>query len=75
MYAYAKVDILTYFEICELSPSGQYTPASVNHTVEPELGGCFMLQQGVQRRLRITLIYEQGSEIRFTKVNEIVIGM
>lgn len=74
MYAYAKADILAYFEICELSPNGLYTPASVNHSVEPVLGGSFMLQQGVQRRLRVTFIYEQGSEIRLTKVNEIVIG-
>ena len=70
----SKVDILAYFEVCELSPSGLYTPSSVNHTVESVLGGSYMLQQGVQRRLRVTFIYEQGTELHLTKVNEIVIG-
>ena len=68
------MDILAYFEVCELSPSGLYTPSSVNHTVESVLGGSYMLQQGVQRRLRVTFIYEQGTELHLTKVNEIVIG-
>jgi len=33
-----------------------------------------MLQQGIQRRIRITLIYDAGSEIHWLRVNELVIG-
>ncbi len=68
------MDILTHFEICELGPSGDYIPVPVTHPAEGQ-DSYFMLQQGLQRRIRMTLIYEMvGSEIHWTKVNEIVIG-
>jgi flagellar biosynthesis chaperone FliJ len=73
-HAYAQVDIMAYFEICELDPSGEYVPAAVHHGDATATGGVFLLQQGVQRRLRITLVYEAGSEIHWTRVNELVIG-
>ena len=73
-HAYAQVDIMAYFEICELDPSGEYVPAAVHHGDATETGGVFLLQQGVQRRLRITLVYEAGSETHWTRVNELVIG-
>ena len=68
------MDILTHFEICELGPSGEYIPVPVTHPEGQD--SYFMLQQGLQRRIRMTLVYEMvGSEIHWTKVNEIVIGM
>ena len=47
---------------------------SVNHQEGRGCGGTLMLQQGIQRRIRITLIYEAGSEIHWLRVNELVIG-
>ena len=35
----------------------------------------FLLQQGIQRRIRMTLVYDTGSEIHWTRVNELVVGM
>ena len=81
-HSYARVDLLTHFELCELGPSGEYVPVPVNHQDAGGGvgqsggggGGTFMIQQGLQRRIRITLSYEQGSEIHWTKVSELVIG-
>lgn len=68
------MDILAHFEVCELGPTGQYVPVPVNHSEAQHCGGVFMVQQGVQRRIRMTLMYESGSEIQWAKVNELVIG-
>ncbi|XP_065919048.1 kinesin-like protein KIF1A isoform X2 [Dysidea avara] len=73
-HTYAKVDFLMHLEICDLSPNGDYIPASVNHSEGVPFGGAFMLQQGIQRRFTITLIYETGTDIQWTKVNELVVG-
>ena len=73
-HSYARVDILSHFEICELSPSGEYTPAAVHHADDQNCGGTVLLQQGIQRRIRMTLIYEAGSEIHWTRVNELCVG-
>ena len=71
-HSYARVDILTHFEICELGASGQYEPVTVDH--QDNQRGVFLLQQGLQRRIRITLIYESGPELQWTKVSELVVG-
>ncbi len=71
-HSYARVDILTHFEICELGASGQYEPVTVDHQNDQE--GVFLLQQGLQRRIRMTLIYESGPELQWTKVSELVVG-
>ena len=72
---YTLIDICKHGEICELSPTGEYIPASVHHTEHQGCMGTFLLQQGIQRRIRITLIYEAGSEIHWLRVNELVIGV
>ena len=54
--------------------SGEYDPVPVNHNDGQVMGGVYMLQQGLQRRLRVTLICESGSEVHWKKVNELVIG-
>ncbi len=71
-HSYARVDILAHFEICELGASGHYEPVAVDHSDDND--GVFLLQQGLQRRIQMTLIYETGSEILWTKVSEMVIG-
>jgi kinesin family protein 1 len=68
------VDILAHFEICELGASGEYVPVPVNHNEDQPMGGVFMLQQALQRRIRITLICENGSELHWKRVNELVVG-
>ena len=39
------MDVLAYFEICELASSGEYVPVPVNHNEDKGVvGGVFMLQ-------------------------------
>ena len=73
-HSYACVDVLARFEIHELGVSGEYNPVPVYHNEGDLVGDVFMLQQGLQRRLRVTLICESGSEVHWKKVNELVIG-
>ena len=73
-HSYACVDILARFEICELGVSGEYDPVLVNHNEPQSPGGVYLLQQGLQRRMRLTLICENGSEVHWKKVNELVVG-
>ncbi len=73
-HSYACVDVLARFEICELGVSGEYDPVPVNHGGDGYPGGTYLLQQGLQRRIRITLVCDNGSELHWKKVNELVIG-
>lgn len=73
-HSYARVDVLAHFEICELGSSGEYIPVPVNHNDDQPVGGVFLLQQALQRRIRVTLICENGSELHWKRVNELVVG-
>ena len=74
-HSYARVDVLAHFEICELGSSGEYVPVPVNHNEDRGVvGGVFMLQQALSRRIRVTLICENGSEVHWKRVNELVVG-
>jgi kinesin family protein 1 len=70
----ATVDLLVHFEILELSPNGEYLPAVVDHSNVQTNGGCFLLQQGIQRRIALTITYETGCDIKWNKVVELVVG-
>ncbi|KAL8620050.1 hypothetical protein ACOMHN_015332 [Nucella lapillus] len=67
-------DLLVWFEICELAHNGEYVPVSVDHSGETPTRGTFLLHQGVQRRLRMTLIHEKRSDFNWKDVNELVVG-
>ncbi|XP_043239569.1 kinesin-like protein unc-104 isoform X3 [Amphibalanus amphitrite] len=67
-------DILVWFEICELAPSGEYMPAVVDHCDDLPTRSQFLLHQGVQRRLRVTVVHERSSEINWQDVRELVVG-
>ncbi len=56
------------------SPSPSYIPSAVDHSNVSLTGGCYLLQQGIQRRIAITIMYETGSNIKWVKVNELVVG-
>lgn len=36
--------------------------------------GCFLLHQGIQRRIRVTIVHENGSEIIWKEIKELVVG-
>ncbi|XP_020950981.1 kinesin-like protein KIF1B isoform X8 [Sus scrofa] len=70
----SKYDLLVWFEISELEPTGEYIPAVVDHTAGLPCQGTFLLHQGIQRRITVTLIHEKGSELHWKDVRELVVG-
>jgi kinesin family protein 1 len=64
-------DVLAWYELCELAPSGLYAPVDV---VDDKSVRVFQLQQGVQRKVRVTISHESGDDIEWTRVMEMSIG-
>ncbi|XP_017277968.1 kinesin-like protein KIF1A isoform X2 [Kryptolebias marmoratus] len=71
---HAKYDLMVFFEICELEANGDYIPAVVDHRGGMPCHGTFLLHQGIQRRIRVTIAHEAGNEIEWKEVKELVIG-
>ncbi|XP_060614907.2 kinesin-like protein KIF1B isoform X15 [Anolis sagrei] len=69
-----KYDLLVWFEISELEPTGEYIPAIVDHTTGLPCQGTFLLHQGIQRRITVTIIHEKGNELHWKDVRELVVG-
>uniref|UniRef100_A0A673MPJ0 plus-end-directed kinesin ATPase n=1 Tax=Sinocyclocheilus rhinocerous TaxID=307959 RepID=A0A673MPJ0_9TELE len=70
----SKYDLLAWFEISELEPTGDYIPAVVDHTGGLPCHGTYLLHQGIQRRITVTLIHENGCELHWKDVRELVVG-
>ncbi|XP_031701659.1 kinesin-like protein KIF1B isoform X2 [Anarrhichthys ocellatus] len=70
----SKYDLLVWFEISELEPTGEYIPAVVDHSGGLACNGTYLLHQGIQRRITVTLIHEKGSELHWKDVRELVVG-
>lgn len=74
-HVHAKFDLLVWMEICELATSGEYIPVVVDHHDDATpCRATFLLHQGIQRRIRITIFSEQDSLINWKEVKEVVIG-
>ncbi|XP_075980843.1 kinesin family member unc-104 isoform X11 [Anticarsia gemmatalis] len=73
-HLHSKHDLLVWFEICELAPSGDYVPAVVEHSDELPCRGLYLLHQGIQRRIRITILHEPSQDLQWTDVRELVVG-
>ncbi|KDR21304.1 hypothetical protein L798_04238 [Zootermopsis nevadensis] len=73
-HVHAKYDVLVWFEICELAPNGEYVPAVVDHSDDLPCRGLFLLHQGIQRRIRITIVHEHATELRWKDIRELVVG-
>ncbi|XP_065092831.1 kinesin-like protein unc-104 isoform X2 [Ochlerotatus camptorhynchus] len=70
----AKHDVLVWFEICELAPNGEYVPAVVDHSDDLPCRGLYLLHQGIQRRIRITIVHEPTPEVKWKDIRELVVG-
>uniref|UniRef100_A0A8C3PW89 plus-end-directed kinesin ATPase n=1 Tax=Chrysolophus pictus TaxID=9089 RepID=A0A8C3PW89_CHRPC len=70
----SKYDLLVWFEISELEPTGEYIPAIVDHTGCLPCQGTCLLHQGIQRRITVTIIHEKGNELHWKDVRELVVG-
>ncbi|XP_071516816.1 kinesin-like protein unc-104 isoform X8 [Panulirus ornatus] len=73
-HVHARHDLLVWFEICELAPSGEYVPAVVEHGDDLPCRGLFLLHQGIQRRIRITIVHEPSHDLIWRDVRELVVG-
>ncbi|KAG0722230.1 Kinesin-like protein unc-104 [Chionoecetes opilio] len=73
-HVHARHDLLVWFEICELAPSGEYVPAVVEHGDDLPCRGLFLLHQGIQRRIRITIVHEPSQDLVWRDVRELVAG-
>uniref|UniRef100_A0A3P8WHR9 plus-end-directed kinesin ATPase n=1 Tax=Cynoglossus semilaevis TaxID=244447 RepID=A0A3P8WHR9_CYNSE len=71
---HAKYDLMVFFEICELEANGDYIPAVVDHRGGMPCHGTFLLHQGIQRRITVTIAHETGNDIEWKEVKELVIG-
>eukprot|EP00079_Xenopus_tropicalis_P027957 XP_012822413.1 PREDICTED: kinesin-like protein KIF1B isoform X10 [Xenopus tropicalis] len=70
----SKYDLLVWFEISELEPTGEYIPAVVDHSGGLPCQGTFLLHQGIQRRITVTIVHEKGNELHWKDVRELVVG-
>ncbi|GMR36635.1 hypothetical protein PMAYCL1PPCAC_06830 [Pristionchus mayeri] len=70
---HSKYDLLVWFEICELGNNGEYIPSIVDHAAGLPTHGVFLLHQGMQRRIKMTICHEKG-DVRWKDCQELVIG-
>lgn len=56
------------------APNGEYVPTVVDHSDELPCRGLFLLHQGIQRRIRVTIVHEMANELRWRDVRELVVG-
>ncbi|XP_026769891.3 kinesin-like protein KIF1A isoform X11 [Pangasianodon hypophthalmus] len=71
---HCKYDLMVLFEICELEANGDYIPAVVDHRGGMPCHGTFLLHQGIQRRVTVTIVHETGGDINWKEVRELVVG-
>uniref|UniRef100_A0A672N9L5 plus-end-directed kinesin ATPase n=1 Tax=Sinocyclocheilus grahami TaxID=75366 RepID=A0A672N9L5_SINGR len=68
---HCKYDLMAFFEICELEANGDYIPAVVDHRGGMPCHGTFLLHQGIQRRITVTIAHETGNDIEWKEVKEL----
>ncbi|XP_031167521.1 kinesin-like protein KIF1A isoform X27 [Sander lucioperca] len=71
---HCKYDLMVFFEICELEATGDYIPAVVDHRGGMPCHGTFLLHQGLQRRISITIVHESGGDMEWKDIRELVVG-
>ncbi|XP_067108438.1 kinesin-like protein KIF1A isoform X2 [Osmerus mordax] len=71
---HSKYDLMAFFEICELEANGDYIPAVVDHRGGMPCHGTFLLHQGIQRRITVTIAHETGNDVEWKEVKELVVG-
>ncbi|XP_059198105.1 kinesin-like protein KIF1A isoform X20 [Centropristis striata] len=71
---HCKYDLMVFFEICELEATGEYIPAVVDHRGGMPCHGTFLLHQGLQRRITVTIVHESGGDMEWKDIRELVVG-
>ncbi|KAF2354986.1 Kinesin-like [Trinorchestia longiramus] len=60
--------------ILNTPPNGEYLPAAVDHGTDLACRDLYLLHQGIQRRIRITIVHEHSHDLVWRDVQELVIG-
>ncbi|KAJ2959256.1 hypothetical protein NQZ79_g5221 [Umbelopsis isabellina] len=73
LLAAERHDVLAWVQVCELAPDGNYNPTQLlsQSSVDP---GVFLLHQGLQRRIYLTLSHTSGRQFPWTRVLRVTIG-
>ncbi|XP_068599316.1 kinesin-like protein KIF1A [Brachionichthys hirsutus] len=71
---HSKYDLMVSFEICELEANGDYIPAVADHRGGMPCHGTFLLHQGLQRRIAVTIVHESGGDMEWKDIRELVVG-
>ncbi|KAI9311973.1 hypothetical protein BX666DRAFT_1991430 [Dichotomocladium elegans] len=66
-------DVVAKIQILELMPNGKYVPVQVPATNELDRG-VFLLRQGLQRRISITLTHTSGRQLPWTAITNASLG-
>ena len=67
---HTKYDVLVWFEVLELASSGEYVPVLVDHCDELPCRGVYYLHHGLQRRIRITLVHDKSTRLKWKDVRK-----
>lgn len=71
----SRFDILVWFEICELAiNSDEFNPVFVDRSDAEPYKTAFLLHQGIQRKLCITLVHEEDPMVVWNDVMEVLVG-
>ena len=57
-----------------VASSGEYVPVLVDHSDELPCRGVYYLHHGLQRRIRITLVHDKATNLKWKDVKELVVG-
>ncbi|KAI9287583.1 hypothetical protein BC943DRAFT_345926 [Umbelopsis sp. AD052] len=66
-------DVLAWVQVCELTPDGNYNPTQLLSQNSLD-AGVFLLHQGLQRRIYLTLSHTSGRQFPWTRVSKVTIG-
>ncbi|KAI9491045.1 hypothetical protein BDB00DRAFT_789841 [Zychaea mexicana] len=73
LLAAERHDVVTWVQVCELAPDGDYIPVPV--TAQNALDrGVFTLRQGLQRRICFTLSHTSGRQFQWNRIVKASIG-
>lgn len=65
--------VVAYVQVCELGEDGEYIPVNVV-AYSPQDSGCFYLRQGLQRRLKITMVHDSGMRLPWKNITNVAIS-
>ncbi|KAK3749140.1 hypothetical protein QZH41_009819 [Actinostola sp. cb2023] len=68
------LDFVVWIEIFELSPSGEYFPCVVKQRSDDTKDWVFLLHQGIQRRLVVTIMHENSPDFRMRRLKSLTLG-